>query len=135
MLLPKDEGNSSLAKDDGNIRLPDDVAYHVENKPEVPAKRRKALLVGISYSSPSNTWSPLDGPHGDVDRFKDLLLSALITHLFHSLPIQLFAATYGYPPEDIVVLKDLPELPDSHPTRVNMVRDIRPYLSTIRIEI
>ena len=36
------------------------------------------------------------------------------------------AATYGYRPEDIVVLKDQPELPARYqPTRVNMVRDIR----------
>jgi hypothetical protein len=40
--------------------------------------RRRALLVGITYTNPpSNTWSPLDGPHGDVDRYRELLTSAL----------------------------------------------------------
>jgi hypothetical protein len=47
--------------------LPDDV--HDKTK-------RRALLVGITYSSPSNTWSQLDGPHGDVDQYQDLLISA-----------------------------------------------------------
>jgi hypothetical protein len=46
------------------------------------------------------------------------------------------ADTYGYRPEDIVVLKDLPEFPEqSKPTRVNMVRDIRLHISVTRIEI
>jgi hypothetical protein len=45
-------------------------------------------------------------------------------------------ATYNYRPEDIVVLKDLPKLPKlSHPTRVNMVRDIRPHLPALCVEI
>jgi hypothetical protein len=35
------------------------------------------------------------------------------------------AVTYGYRPEDIVVLKDQPELPENcQPTRVNIVRDV-----------
>ena len=56
----------------GSICLPDDV----DNKTQGAATKRRALLVGISYSNPSNTWSPLDGPHGDVDRYWDLLVSA-----------------------------------------------------------
>jgi hypothetical protein len=56
----------------GSIRLPEDV----DAKTEGAATKRRALLVGISYSTPSNTWSPLDGPHGDVDRYRDLLISA-----------------------------------------------------------
>lgn len=38
--------------------------------------KRRALLVGISYSrASSETWSPLDGTHIDVDKFRDLLIS------------------------------------------------------------
>ena len=38
-------------------------------------KKRRAILVGISYAhSQSDTWWPLDGPHGDVDGFRDLLV-------------------------------------------------------------
>ena len=40
------------------------------------AVKRRALLVGITYCSPTNTWSPLDGPHDDVDRYRELLTSA-----------------------------------------------------------
>ena len=46
-----------------------------DKKDNVTMKRR-ALLVGIAYSSPSNTWPSLDGPHGDVNRCRELLLSA-----------------------------------------------------------
>jgi hypothetical protein len=84
--LSKDEGNISPAKDEDNMRhaknegLPDHVVHHkvhhVSKKTEGAATKRKALLVGISYSGPSNKWSPLDGPHGDVDRIQELLLSA-----------------------------------------------------------
>ena len=70
--LPKDEDNTRLPKDGDKIHLPDDV----DNKTQGAATKRRALLVGISYSHPSNTWSPLDGPHGDVDRYRDLLVSA-----------------------------------------------------------
>jgi F-box-like len=38
--------------------------------------KRRALLVGITYTNPWNTWSQLDGPHGDVDQYRDLLISA-----------------------------------------------------------
>ena len=70
--LPKDEDNTRLPKDGDNIHVPDDG----DNKTQGAATKRRALLVGISYSNPSNTWSPLDGPHGDVDRYRDLLVSA-----------------------------------------------------------
>ena len=70
--LPKDEDNTRLPKDGDNIHVPDDG----DNKTQGAATKRRALLVGISYSNPSNTWSPLDGPHGDVDRYRDLLISA-----------------------------------------------------------
>lgn len=44
--------------------------------------------------------------------------------------------TYGYRPEDIVVLKDVPELPErSHPTRANLVRDTVSSPSAIPVEI
>lgn len=85
-------------------KLPDDT--HDKTK-------RRALLVGITYSSPSNTWSPLDGPHGDVDQYRDLLVY-----------------TYGYLPEDIVVLKDLPGFPQQfRPTQVNMIRELKALVS------
>ena len=87
--------------------------------------KRRALLVGISYTSPWNTWPPLDEPHGDVDQYRDLLVSEY-SHVYSiRFPLTL-VDTYGYRPEDIVVLKDLPEFPEqSKPTRVNMVREIR----------
>ncbi|KAI0277926.1 caspase domain-containing protein [Russula aff. rugulosa BPL654] len=75
--------------------------------------KHRALLVGITYTSPSNTWAELNGPHEDVDRYRDLLIS-----------------TYGYRPGDIVVLKDLPGFPEqSKPTRVNMIRDLKALVS------
>ncbi|KAI9432855.1 caspase domain-containing protein [Lactarius indigo] len=93
----------------GTIRLPDDE----EEKSEGPATKRRALLVGISYKGDHNTWSPLDGPHEDVDRFQQLLID-----------------TYGYRPEDITILKDDPNIPDlSHPTRVNMICELKRLVS------
>jgi len=112
--VPKDEDNTRLPKDEDNTRLPKDgddthLPKDEDNKTQGTATKRRALLVGISYTSPSNTWSPLDGPHGDVDRYRDLLIN-----------------TYGYHLEDIVVLKDLPEVPAlSQPTRVNMIRELK----------
>jgi hypothetical protein len=69
--VPKDEGNAHM-KDEGSIHLPNDV----NNKTEGAATKRRALLVGIVYSSPSNTYSQLDGPHSDVDRYRELLICA-----------------------------------------------------------
>jgi hypothetical protein len=79
--VPKDEDNTRLPKDEDNTRLPKDgddthLPKDEDNKTQGTATKRRALLVGISYTSPSNTWSPLDGPHGDVDRYRDLLISA-----------------------------------------------------------
>jgi hypothetical protein len=39
-------------------------------------RKRRALLVGITYCSPSNTWDRLDGPFDDVERYRELLISA-----------------------------------------------------------
>ncbi|KAI0293727.1 caspase domain-containing protein [Multifurca ochricompacta] len=94
-----------MTKPAGPIHLPEDE----ETKREDSTPKRRALLVGISYSGPFNTWSRLDGPHGDVDHFRELLVGS-----------------YGYHPEDIVVLKDSPNFPDtSQPTRLNMLRELR----------
>ena len=40
--------------------------------------KRWPLLVGITYYSPIpiNQWSPLDDPHDDVDRYRELLTNA-----------------------------------------------------------
>jgi hypothetical protein len=43
---------------------------------EVASFKRRALLIGITYTGPHNKWTPLDGPYGDVDRYRDLLTSA-----------------------------------------------------------
>jgi hypothetical protein len=58
---------------------------HYNRLPEVPEvvhdigkdmePKRRGLLVGITYTNPWNTWSQLDGPHEDVDRYRDLLIS------------------------------------------------------------
>jgi hypothetical protein len=93
----------------GTIRLADDE----EDKSEGPTSKRRALLVGISYSGPHNKWPALDGPHDDVDRFRQLLTE-----------------TYGYQSEDITVMRDDPNLPDlSHPTRDNMIRELERLVS------
>jgi hypothetical protein len=104
----------------GTIRLPDDE----EDKIEGPTSKRRALLVGISYSGPHNQWSPLDGPHSDVDRFQQLLTGTYSSTCLRPFPSTtvLFPDTYGYRSEDMTVMKDDPSFPDlSHPTRVNMV--------------
>ena len=64
--LPNGTPRKHSATEEHN-KLPDDA--HDKSK-------RRALLVGITYSSPSNTWSELDGPHGDVDQYRDLLICA-----------------------------------------------------------
>lgn len=46
------------------------------NEKEVASLKRRALLIGITYTGPHNKWSPLDGPYGDVDRYRDLLIGA-----------------------------------------------------------
>jgi hypothetical protein len=68
-----DEGHNKRVPDDAhNNHHPDDVHHKTK---DVEAKRR-ALLVGITYTNPWNTWSQLDGPHGDVDQYRGLLISA-----------------------------------------------------------
>jgi len=110
--LPDEEHNNRVLVDAHNEHLPDDV--HDKTK-------RRALLVGITYPT-SNTWSQLDGPHDDVDQYRDLLISACSRTSSIRFPLTL-ADTYGYRPKDIVVLKDPPEFPQQYkPTQVNMVR-------------
>jgi hypothetical protein len=70
--LPDEEHNERVPDDAQSKHLPDDV-HHKTNDVET---ERRALLVGITYTSSSNTWSQLDGPHGDVDQYQDLLISA-----------------------------------------------------------
>ncbi len=58
--------------DDAHNKHPPD---NVHNNTKDEASRRRALLIGITYSK-SNTWSQLDDPHGDVDQYRNLLISA-----------------------------------------------------------
>ncbi|KAH9953158.1 caspase domain-containing protein [Russula dissimulans] len=74
--------------------------------------KRRALLIGITYAN-ARIWSPLEGPHEDVDQYQELLVS-----------------TYDYRPEDVVVLKDTPAFPEhSQPTRVNVIRELKALVS------
>lgn len=111
--LPDEEDNERVPDDAPNKHLPSDVHdNHLPDRVHDKTKRR-ALLVGITYCSPSNTWSQLDGPHADVDQYRDLLIN-----------------TYGYRPEDIVVLKDLPGFPRQFmPTHVNLIRELKALVS------
>ncbi|KAI9458149.1 caspase domain-containing protein, partial [Lactarius psammicola] len=111
-LRQKVEGEDGLLKSAWVDALIRRLSY-LSHKIEYPRSKRQALLVGISYSGDHNTWPALDGPHEDVDRFAQLLTD-----------------TYGYRLEDITVLKDDPDLPDlSHPTRVNMIRELKRLVS------
>jgi hypothetical protein len=113
-------------------RLPDIEEGEGESKapypgpPPSPPPKKRALLVGISYhDSTSPIWTPLDGPHVDVDHFQKLLIRAYFIsseRRFLLWPLILITDTYGYSQEDIVVLKDDSTLPEHlHPTRANMV--------------
>ncbi|KAJ4475652.1 peptidase C14 [Lentinula aciculospora] len=63
---------------------------------------KKALLIGINYS---DTDSSLDGCHSDVSRM-----------------FKFISQTYGFPEENIVVLKDDPKLEYKYqPTKANML--------------
>jgi len=75
-LLPDVEHHTRVPDDAHNNHRPDDL----HDKTEDVKPKRRALLVGITYSNPWNTWSQLDGPHGDVDQYHDLLISAYINH-------------------------------------------------------
>jgi hypothetical protein len=116
---------------EGDLCEPDDAEGSLRgDKAKGTTPKRRALLVGISYRhSPSNEWEHLDGTHVDVERFRELLISAYmrasVAAILHALlpPVLILVLeTYGYSPEDITVLKDNPELPDSsQPSRDNMV--------------
>lgn len=70
--LPDEEDNNRVPNGAHEHHLPDDV----HEKSKDAGTKRRALLVGITYTNPWNTWSQLDGPHGDVDQYRDLLISA-----------------------------------------------------------
>jgi len=83
-----------------------------DSKKDGRAMKQRALLIGIAYTNAKN-WSPLEGPHDDVEQYRELLSS-----------------TYGYRPEDVVVLKDDPKLPEHlQPTRVNLIRELNALVS------
>ncbi|KAH9977499.1 caspase domain-containing protein [Russula compacta] len=106
--IDEDHNKKGTASPNGSAHLPVDE----DQKKEGPTTKRRALLIGITYSG-SKTWSELDGPHHDVDHYQELLTS-----------------TYGYRPEDITILKDLREFPEhSQPTRVNMIRELKALVS------
>lgn len=100
-------------------------SIHLPDNSESPRTKRRALLVGISYiGSTDPVWTPIDGLHDDVDRFRGLLIRVYFIHRSAGFtwPLIPVPETYGYLPEDIVVLKDDPSFPDQfHPTRANMV--------------
>jgi hypothetical protein len=58
----------------GNIQPP--AAEDQGDKKVDETIKRRALLIGITYTGPANKWSPLDGPHDDVDRYHRLLIGA-----------------------------------------------------------
>jgi hypothetical protein len=59
----------------GRIRLPDVEEGKTQGTSIVPKKKKRALLVGISYAHiQSDTWWPLENPHQDVDLFRNLLV-------------------------------------------------------------
>jgi hypothetical protein len=119
--LADSEHLPDIEEGEGEIKAP-----HPDPPPSPPPKKR-ALLVGITYhGSTSLTWTPLDGPHVDVMHFQKLLIRAYFISSerpFLLWPLILITDTYGYSPEDIVILKDDPTLPEHlQPTRANMVR-------------
>ncbi len=61
----------------GRIYHPD-VEVNAQGTSNVDRKKRRALLVGISYSySQSSVWSSLENPHEDVDVVRNLLVGEL----------------------------------------------------------
>ena len=116
-----------MANTTGTIRLPDDE----EDKSDGQRSKRRALLVGISYNGDHNKWPALDGPHEDVDRFRQLLTGTCSYNWLGPflLTTILSPDTYRYRPEDITVMRDDPNLPAlSHPTRDNMVNGNKSHL-------
>ena len=66
-------------------RLPDIEQGEGERESKVPYRspppKKRALLVGITYrDSASPIWTPLDGPHVDIEHFQDLLIRAYSGH-------------------------------------------------------
>jgi hypothetical protein len=59
-----------LRRTNNNIRLPD---LEEGKGVEGPTPKRRGLLVGICYNGSKN-WNPLEGPHKDIDNFRDLLI-------------------------------------------------------------
>ena len=52
-----------------------------ESKDHVPTRKRRALLIGITYhDSTDPTWTSLVGPHDDVDHFRELLIRMYFIH-------------------------------------------------------
>jgi hypothetical protein len=106
-----------------------------------PAQTRKpkhrGLLVGISYKyNSSDLWTQLEGPHTDIDDFQKLLTGAYLSRTSRPRHLPWYSSfipeTYKYASDDIIVLKDDPELPeDRQPTRDNMV--IEPFSSVVRV--
>jgi len=55
-----------------------------------PPPKKRALLVGIAYlGSTSPIWTPLDGPHVDVEHFRKLLIRAYFIHRSVVFPMTL----------------------------------------------
>ncbi|KAH9977501.1 hypothetical protein BJV74DRAFT_888427 [Russula compacta] len=77
--------------------------------------KRRALLVGVTYSGSTN-WPQLDGPHNDVDRIRDLLITPgdhftlflYVSVLSNPSSIGLTATDSGHSSQR-VALKDLEE--------------------------
>lgn len=98
-------------------------AAPVTQAPSFPSSaRRRALLIGISYHG------ELLNSHQDVDRYRDVLIGRFITVGAHHPQLMFYLctiATYGYRPEDILMLKDDPAFdPHLQPTRENIVSSL-----------
>jgi hypothetical protein len=52
-----------------------------ESKVHVPTPKRRALLIGTTYDGSTDPiWTPLVGPHVDVDHFQELLIRVYFIH-------------------------------------------------------
>jgi len=84
---------SRAMKTNGEIRLPDEEEGKTDDSSVAPKKKRRALLVGISYrNSKSDKYWPLENPHMDVDMYWSLLVGELF-----SLANLLFRASTSTP--------------------------------------
>ena len=71
----RENGHDAIAKllSSARDRMPLDRGIPTN---EVRQMKRRALLVGITYSNTSsNMWPQLCGPHDDVDNYRELLVS------------------------------------------------------------